>query len=111
MRVSRTALAFAPGIAGLALLFASVAGAAPLRSPWDGHPVTATDAPYTCPPIVHLSPNLTTDGFYSDSKSSIIDPARWKAYSESSGPYKNLGQVIVDAADAWRSAAPPRPAL
>ena len=103
MRVSRTALAFAPAIAGLALLFTSVAGAAPLQSPWDGHPVTATDAPYTCPPIVHLSPNLTTDGFYSDSKSSIIDPARWKAYSESSGPYKNLGQVIVDAADAWRS--------
>jgi poly(beta-D-mannuronate) lyase len=85
------------------LLFSSAAGAAPLRSPWDGHPVTATDAPYACPPIVHLSPDLTTDGFYSDNKSSVIDPAKWKAYAESSGPYKNLGQVIVDAADAWRS--------
>ena len=52
---------------------------------------------------MHLSPDLTTDGFYSDSKSSVIDPAKWKAYYESSGPYKNLGQVIVDAADAWRS--------
>jgi poly(beta-D-mannuronate) lyase len=91
-------------VAALTLLLATAAaGAAPLRSPWDGHPVTATDAPYACPPIVHLSPDLTTDGFYSDSKSSIIDPAKWKAYAESSGPYKNLGQVVVDAADAWRS--------
>jgi poly(beta-D-mannuronate) lyase len=87
------------------LFLVSFAGRAqsPLRSPWDGRPVTTTDTPYTCPPIAHLSRDLTTDGFYSDSKSSVIDPAKWKAYSESSGPYKNLGQVIVDAADAWRS--------
>ncbi len=94
----------AAAIAAAALLLSAVAGAAPLRSPWDAHPVTPTDAPYTCPAIVHLSPDLTTDGFYSDSKASVIDPAKWKAYSESSGPYKNLGQVIVNAADAWRSA-------
>src|ERR1700728_3786391 len=88
-----------------ALLFASSGAwaATELRSPWDGHSVTATATPYDCPAIVHLSRDLTTDGFYSDSKSSVIDPAKWKAYSESSGPYKNLGQVIVDAADAWRS--------
>ncbi len=103
MRANRAAVLAARCIVGMALLFGSSAGAAALRSPWDGHPITATDAPYTCPPIVHLSPNLTTDGFYSDSKSSIIDPAKWKAYAESSGPYKNLGQVVVDAADAWRS--------
>jgi poly(beta-D-mannuronate) lyase len=94
---ARTAAAFA------LLLASTAAGAATLRSPWDGHPVTPTDAPCACPSIVHLSRNLTTDGFYSDGKSSVIDPAKWKAYSESSGPYKNLGQVIVDAADAWRS--------
>lgn len=76
---------------------------AELRSPWDGHKVAATNASYACPAIQHLSPDLTTEGFYSDSKSSVIDPARWKAYAESSGPYKNLGQQIVDAADAWRS--------
>src|SRR5580698_3293061 len=62
-----------------------------LRSPWDSHPVQFTDATYNCPPIVHLSPDLTTDGFYSDSKSSVIDPEKWKAYTESSGPYKDLG--------------------
>ncbi|HEX4312010.1 MAG TPA: alginate lyase family protein [Acidobacteriaceae bacterium] len=104
MRVSDRAI-FAAAATLCALLFVSsnLRAASALRSPWDGHPVTATAAPYDCPAVVHLSPDLTTDGFYSDSKSSVIDPAKWKAYSESSGPYKNLGQVIVDAADAWRS--------
>jgi poly(beta-D-mannuronate) lyase len=74
-----------------------------LQSPWDGHPVKLTDAPYSCPAVVHLSADLTTNSFYSDSKGSVIDPAKWKAYSESAGPYKNLGQVIVDAADAYRT--------
>ena len=90
----------------IAVMLFATAGAsasAALRSPWDRYPVKATDAPYTCPAIVHLSRDLTTQGFYSDGKGSIIDPQKWKAYAESSGPYKNLGQEIVDAADAWRS--------
>ena len=75
----------------------------PMRSPWDRSRVTLTGVPYKCPAPVHLSPDLTTDGFYSDGKSSIIDPARWKAYQESSGPIKNLGTQAVDAADTYRS--------
>jgi poly(beta-D-mannuronate) lyase len=74
---------------------------AALRSPWDGHPIKVTNALYACPAAKHLSRDLTTDGFYSDAKSSVIDPVKWKAYTESSGPYKQLGQEIVDAADAW----------
>jgi len=74
-----------------------------LRSPWDDHSVKLTDAPYSCPAIVHLSPDLTTSGFYSDSKSSIIDPEKWKAYAASAGPYKDLGNRIVDAADAYQT--------
>lgn len=74
----------------------------PLRSPWDLHRIHLTDATYDCPAIVHLSPDLTTDGFYSDSKSSVIDPVKWKAYVESSGPIKNLGNQAVAAADAYR---------
>ncbi len=77
--------------------------AEPLRSPWDGKDVKLTDASYACPAIVHLSPDLTTDRFYSDAKSSIIDPEKWKAYVATSGPYKALGQQIVDAADAYRT--------
>lgn len=74
-----------------------------LRSPWDSSNVKLTDAPYACPEPVHLSADLTTDGFYSDSKSSVIDPAKWKAYSESSGPYKKLGDEAVAAADVYRT--------
>jgi len=75
----------------------------PLRSPWDLQPVQLTDVAYGCPQPAHLSADLTTDGFYSDSKSSIIDPVKWKAYAESSGPYKKLGNEVVAAADAYRS--------
>ncbi|HEV2279381.1 MAG TPA: alginate lyase family protein [Acidobacteriaceae bacterium] len=99
MKVSR-------GLAVLTALLAAGAAAradAPLRSPWQQYKVQETTAPYACPAVVHLSRDLTTEGFYSDSKSSIIDPEKWKAYAASSGPYKNLGQVIVNAADAWRS--------
>jgi poly(beta-D-mannuronate) lyase len=86
------------------LLVSLAAHAAPrLRSPWDGKDVKLTDAPYACPAINHLSPDLTTSGFYSDSRSSIIDPVKWKAYAASAGPYKELGQQIVDAADAYRA--------
>ncbi|MFP5234304.1 MAG: alginate lyase family protein [Acidobacteriota bacterium] len=61
-----------------------------------------TGAPYTCPAVVHLSRDLKTDGFYSDGRSSVIDPAKWKAYAASSGPYKELGAHVVAAADAYR---------
>ena len=75
----------------------------PLRSPWDSLKVNVTDAPYTCPAPIHLTPDLTTDGFYADSKGSIIDPVKWKAYQESAGPVKDLGNRAVDAADAFRA--------
>ncbi len=78
--------------------------AQPLRSPWEGKNVKLTDVPSPCPTIHHLSPNLTTDGFYSDSRSCVIDPEKWKAYAASSGPYKQLGQQVADAADAYRKA-------
>jgi poly(beta-D-mannuronate) lyase len=86
------------------LLGPLTAHAAPhLLSPWDGKDVKLTDAPYACPAVNHLSPDVTTDRFYSDSKSSVIDPEKWNAYVASSGPYKDLGQQIVDAADEYRT--------
>ena len=86
-----------------ALLPLTAKAAEPLRSPWDGKMVKLTNEALTCPAIVHLSPDLTTDRFYSDPKSSIIDSEKWKAYVATSGPYKDLGQRIVDAADAYRT--------
>lgn len=75
----------------------------PMRSPWDMTKIKVTKAPYTCPEPTHLTPDLTTDSFYSDSKGSIIDPVKWKGYQESSGPVKKLGQDAVDAADAFQA--------
>ncbi len=77
--------------AGIASLAASTFCYAekPLRSPWDMQKVKVTNVAYACPEPLHLSPDLTTSGFYSDSKSSIIDPVKWKAYTESAGPYKS----------------------
>ena len=89
--------------AGSTTLFA--APATPLRSPWDGHPVTATDATYTCSAVTHIAPDLVTDGFYrlDDPTHSIIDPARQAAYNKSSNPVKAAGLAIVDAADNYRT--------
>jgi len=80
---------------------AAVHGQSALRSPWDEHPVKLTDAPYACPQPIHIPADLTTDGFYSDSKGSIIDPVKWKAYELSAGPVKKLGVLAAAAADSY----------
>jgi poly(beta-D-mannuronate) lyase len=90
-------------LAAALLAHSSPKSAEPLRSPWDDRKVTLTHTSYSCPAIVPLSPDLTTDRYYSDAKSSVVDPDKWKAYVASSGPYKELGQRIVDAADAYQT--------
>jgi poly(beta-D-mannuronate) lyase len=77
----------------------------PLRSPWDGKSVTMTGATYACPAIVHIAPDLVTDGFYrlDDPTHSIIDPVRQEAYRKSSDGVKSVGLDIVKAADAYRT--------
>ena len=98
--------------AGIALSCLSARGAdltagaeQPLRSPWDGRPIAMTSAPYACPGIPNIRPDLITDGFYrlDDPTHSIVDPARQAAYQKSSGPVKAAGQAIVAAADAYRT--------
>jgi len=76
-----------------------------LRSPWDGKPITMTDATYACPAIAHIAPDLVTDGFYrlDDPTHSIIDPVRQEAYRKSSDGVKRVGMEIVKAADAYRT--------
>lgn len=88
-----------------ALQSASLLIAAPLRSPWDGHPVKATNAAYACPALAHLPVDFVTNGFYADNDPthSIIDPVKQKAYNESSGPVKHEGNVLVAAADDFRT--------
>lgn len=92
-----------------ALLTAAVpaysAGKASLSSPWDSVPVKATDASYDCPTPTQLPVNFITNGFYAsnDPTHSIIDPGKMKAYAESSGPVKHDGDVVVHAADVYRT--------
>ncbi|QNI32938.1 alginate lyase family protein [Alloacidobacterium dinghuense] len=101
-RVKQSGAGLVLGVLSL-LLILPIQAESKLRSPWDGHAIKLTDLPYACPAIVHLSADLTTSGFYSDSKSSVIDPEKWKAYAATSGPYKDLGNRIVDAADAYQT--------
>ncbi len=83
----------------------AVAAEQPLRSPWDGKPVTMNDAAYACPAVTHVAPDLVTDGFYrlDDPTHSIIDPERQEAYRKSSDGVKNVGMAIVKAADNFRT--------
>jgi poly(beta-D-mannuronate) lyase len=98
---STTLLVFC-SVAVPALLAAPVK---PLRSPWDGKPITATDAAYDCPALPHLAPDLVTDGFYrlDDPTHSIVDTVREEAYRKSSGQVKAVGMAIVEAADNYRT--------
>jgi poly(beta-D-mannuronate) lyase len=83
----------------------SQANGAGLRSPWDGSPVKATQSPYPCPAVVPLPVDFVTDGFYADNDPthSIIDPVKAAAYAKSAGGVKHDGDVVVAAADAYRS--------
>ncbi len=63
MKQAKFAILIALGMS----LTAASAAAQQLRSPWDSA-VKVTNAPYRCPQPVHLSPDLTTEGFYGDSK-------------------------------------------
>lgn len=93
---------FAVGMATLFTASLTLHAEQALRSPWDSHVVKTTTVAYSCPAIVHLPADLTTDGFYSDSKGSVIDPEKWKRYSETAGPMKELGNRLVAAADFYQ---------
>lgn len=79
--------------------------AGPLVSPWDAHPITHSQVAYQCPEPAHLPVDFATDGFYAlnDPTHSIIDPVRQKEYERTSGPVKHEGDVVVAAADAFRT--------
>jgi poly(beta-D-mannuronate) lyase len=97
--------AFSLALLAAALPVLAAAQAKALRSPWDGKPVTMTDAAYTCPAVAHIAPDLVTDGFYrlDDPTHSIIDPVRQEAYRKSSDGVKGVGMAVVKAADDYRT--------
>jgi poly(beta-D-mannuronate) lyase len=73
-----------------------------LHSPWDT-PVKPTETGYVCPEAPRLAHNLDLDGYYIDSHYSIVDEAKKKAYEERSEPFTRLSQLVVHAADAYRT--------
>src|SRR5271170_6845719 len=76
----------------------------PLRSPWDLHPVTATDTAYACPAAPALPHNFATNSYYTDSHHSIIDQNLKKKYEASVATVDDFSRVVVKAADAYQTA-------
>jgi poly(beta-D-mannuronate) lyase len=75
----------------------------PLRSPWDSHPVAATDAPYACPAAPQLPHDFATTSYYNDSHHSIIDPVLKKKYDDSVAPIVEFSRLVEAAADAYQT--------
>ena len=87
---------------GLVMALPAASGA-PLRSPWDLDPVVLNDQPYLCPAATHVSADLTSSGYYTDSHHSIIDPEAQEQYKEITAPYQEVPKKIIAAADTYRT--------
>jgi poly(beta-D-mannuronate) lyase len=74
-----------------------------LRSPWDLHPVTATDASFTCPSAPQLPHDFGTNSYYTDSHHSVIDPNLKKRYEDSVAGVDDFSRDVVKAADAFQT--------
>lgn len=73
-----------------------------LKSPWDSQHITASEIPYTCPEVPDLPHDFTTTRYYSDPKSSIVDPQLKKIYDDSVAPVRTYSTALVKAADAYQ---------
>ena len=76
---------------------------ASLRSPWDLHAVTPTDAAYNCPAVPKLPHDFATNSYYTDSHHSIPDPVLKKQYQDSVAGIDEFSRMVVKAADAFRT--------
>src|SRR5665213_1367159 len=68
------------GVAAVIACGAAVAGAAPLRSPWDARVVKVSDGSYSCPALKPLPKDIAASDYYTDAKHSVIDQKRLAAY-------------------------------
>ncbi len=74
-----------------------------LRSPWDLHSVAPTEAKYDCPAVTALPHDIVAYDYYSDSKHSIIDPARYAAYQAASRQFAAVEDAAERAADEFQN--------
>lgn len=80
-----------------------VAGATPLRSPWDAPPAVRGSARATpCPPPPVLPRDITTTSFYVDKAHSVPDPERYAAYRASVKPLNDGARSVAAMADTYR---------
>lgn len=73
-----------------------------LHSPWDA-PVKPTEMGYVCPEAPRLARGLALDGYYIDSHYSIVDERKKKTYEERAEPFTHLSDLVVEAANAYRT--------
>jgi poly(beta-D-mannuronate) lyase len=90
-------------LAPVALAVCASAQETPLRSPWDSHVVTLTDAPWSCPAVPRLPSGFATNSYYVDRHHSVIDPVLKKRYQDSVAPIDSFSREVVTAADAYRT--------
>ena len=79
------------------------AGENPLHSPWDPHPVAATDAPFACAEAPQLPHDFATNSYYVDSQHSVADPGLKKKYQESVAGIEDFSRAVVKAADSFQT--------
>lgn len=79
------------------------AGSAGLRSPWDAHRVTLSDASFTCLAAPQLPHDFATNSYYVDSHHSIPDPVLKKKYQDSVAGVEDFSRAVVLAADAFQT--------
>jgi poly(beta-D-mannuronate) lyase len=81
---------------------AQTAAAENLRSPWDVRAVANSAVPYSCPADLHLPRDIQALSFYSDSKFSVVDRARYAAYRKAEEPFENVTRAAEAAADTFQ---------
>jgi poly(beta-D-mannuronate) lyase len=74
-----------------------------LRSPWDLHRFSLSDAKYECPTVASLPHDIVAYDYYSDSRHSIIDPTRYAAYQAASKQYASVEDAAERAADEFQN--------
>ncbi len=76
-----------------------------LISPWDVTPRTPTDAAFAAPAPSRFGADLSAEGYYTDAKHSVVDPARQKTYLDATAKARREAEAIVAAADAFQATA------
>jgi poly(beta-D-mannuronate) lyase len=92
-------------IEGLVVLagLTSMAGAAPLKSPWDAKLVQVRAASYSCPALKALPKDIEASDFYSDPKHSVIDEKREAAYRAAEAEFDQAISGAAKAADEFQA--------